>query len=334
MASLRKRGKIYYASYYVGGHERRRSLETTSYQIARERLRNLEASLALSEVDSQLPTKTPVGDLVEAYVERIRNTKTRNSVRVDTWYLRSIFGPICPTLRAIEKRGRKKRRGGASRNGGARLEVPFAEQVTTAMIAEMIDAKVRQNKLSAKTANRYREILMRFYTWAMDQRGVRMPAGTNPAAKVERRRPPASVIRFLTLEQIEAQLDALQGHPQLQTMVAMYIYAGLRREELLWLTRKDVDLQAGRYGTIRIRAKTVKGEYWEPKTKINRAVPVSRVLRGYLDRYEPRIVPGLWYFPSRQGARWDPDNFSAYLRNVNKKVNLKWSCLDFRHTFG
>jgi hypothetical protein len=28
------------------------------------------------------------------------------------------------------------------------------------------------------------------------------------------------------------------------------------------------------------------------------------------------------------------DNFSAHLRDVNKKVGLKWSCLDFRHTFG
>jgi len=44
MAGLIKRGKTYHAVYYVGGKERRRSLETTSYQVAKERLRNLETS--------------------------------------------------------------------------------------------------------------------------------------------------------------------------------------------------------------------------------------------------------------------------------------------------
>ena len=53
-------------------------------------------------------------------------------------------------------------------------------------------------------------------------------------------------------------------------MVATYIYAGLRREEALWLTRADVDLRAGRPGLIYVRAKTINGESWEPKTKQNR----------------------------------------------------------------
>lgn len=69
----------------------------------------------------------------------------------------------------------------------------------------------------------------------MDERGIRMPADKNPVRKVGRYKERAPEIRFLTLAQIDEQLDALAGHPQIQTMVAMYIYAGLRREELLWL---------------------------------------------------------------------------------------------------
>ena len=34
------------------------------------------------------------------------------------------------------------------------------------------------------------------------------------------------------------------------------------------------------------------------------------------------------------GLRLEVDNFSRDLRNANKKVGLKWTCLDFRHTFG
>jgi integrase len=85
---------------------------------------------------------------------------------------------------------------------------------------------------------------------------------------------------------------------------------------------------------IRVRAKTIDGESWQPKTKINRAVPISTTLRRYLDAYRPRIVPGGWYFPSPEGMRWDPDNFSQDLRALNEKTHLPWACLDYRHAFG
>jgi len=58
-------------------------------------------------------------------------------------------------------------------------------------------------------------------------------------------------------------------------MVAMLIFAGLRREEILWLTHEDIDLNASQHGMIRIRAKTIGDSIWQPKTKANRAVPIS-----------------------------------------------------------
>ena len=45
MASLRNRDGIFYAQYYVAGHQRRVSLETDSVQVAKEKLRKLETSL-------------------------------------------------------------------------------------------------------------------------------------------------------------------------------------------------------------------------------------------------------------------------------------------------
>ena len=92
--------------------------------------------------------------------------------------------------------------------------------------------------------------------------------------RVERYREPAPEIRFLTLKQIDQQLASLADDEQLRAMVATLIFAGLRREELLWLTLDDVDLERG---MIRVRAKTVQGESWQPKTKVNRVVPISSV---------------------------------------------------------
>jgi hypothetical protein len=44
------------------------------------------------------------------------------------------------------------------------------------------------------------------------------------------------------LAQIAVQLEALKHAPNLQTIVAVYIYAGLLREELCWLTVYDVEV--------------------------------------------------------------------------------------------
>jgi len=214
------------------------------------------------------------------------------------------------------------------------IEVTHFERITTADVSTFITGKVRSKGLAPKTANRYREILCRLFNWAMTEGGIKMPGDRNPAAAVGRYREHAPKIRFLTLPQVAEQLDALVDHPQIQTMVAMYIYAGLRREEALWLQLEDIDFEAAAHGMIRIQAKEVLGEEWEPKTKRNRAVPISSALRAHLDRYAPKPSVGSFYFPSPKGQRYDPDNFSRDLRSAQRAAKLHWTCLDFRHTFG
>ena len=75
-------------------------------------------------------------------------------------------------------------------------------------------------------------------------------------------------------------------------------------------------------------------ESWQPKTKKNRAVPVSSTLRLFLDKWRLKSGEGTWFFPSPEGKRWDPDNFSSDLRGRNEKAKLAWGSLDYRHTFG
>lgn len=163
-----------------------------------------------------------------------------------------------------------------------------------------------------------------------------MPMDRNPVERVARYRERAPEIRFLTLVQIDEQLEALVTRPDLRTMAATLIYAGLRREELLWLRDEDfvrATTQAPN-GLLRIEAKTVAGESWQPKTRRNRAVPVSHDLRRFLDEHSPSVTEEGWLFPSPEGKRWDPDNFSHALRSANTAARLPWTCLDYRHTFG
>jgi integrase len=339
MASLVKRGKTYYLQWYVGRKIRRRSLRTDSYQIAKEKLRRFESARAQGDANP-LPSRTPIAEVVAAYVEHIRAHKTPKSAQTDVYYLREVFGPICDPLRvtsrkvtaATRRRPRKPGRDGRVRP--AVIEAECFEAITTAAVADFIQDQARSRGLAPKTANRYREILCRLFNWATEEGRVRMPAGLNPASKVKRFKERAPQIRYLTLPQIDEQLHALRFIPRLQTMVAMYIYAGLRREEALWLTTADIDLKAGPNGLIRIQAKTIQGESWQPKTKVNRAVPISRALRSFLARYVNPASEHDWYFPSPQGTRYDPDNLSRDLRAANARAALRWTCLDYRHTFG
>jgi len=338
MASLIKRGGTYYLQWYVGAKIRRRSLRTGVLQIAKEQLRQFESAQHRG-LDDSLPTRTPIAEVVTAYVEHIRDVKTPKSAQTDVYYLREAFGPICAALQITSRKVTEKARKRPRKPGQDRrcrqpvIAADCLEMITTADVATFIHAHKRSRGLAPKTANRYREILVRLFNWAEKHRGIRTPGGRNPAAKVERFAEPAPVITYLTISQIKQQLDALAILPHLHVMVACLIYSGLRREELLWLQRQDVDLHTT-LPRIQVRAKTVAGKSWQPKTQRNRAVPISQDLMTYLRHYNPPPTSGDWFFPGPHGKRWDSDNFSTDLRTANLNAGLQWTCLHYRHTFG
>jgi integrase len=342
VASLIKRtwktGPAWYIQYYVGGKQRRVHA-SDNYQIAKEKLRRFE-SAQVSGDELPLATRTPIPDIAKAYVEHIRQIKTAKSAQTDIYYLRDTFGPVCDELKinsrkpSVKAKKKPPKEGIDRRTKAPVIEADCFEAIRTSDIATFITKQVKRRKLAPKTANRYREILHRMFNWAMEQHGVRMPSERNPAAKVERYKEPAPTIRFLTLKQIDEQLEALADNLQFQVMVAVLIYAGLRREEVTWLTPDDIDWTIGEHGLIRVRAKTVENEFWQPKTKVNRAVPISSALRHYLDKWKLKGRRRDWLFPNSTGGRMDPDNFSSDLRALNEAKGLHWTCLDYRHTFG
>ena len=97
MASLKKRGKTYYAQYYVGSKQKRVCLNTTTLQIAKEKLRQIESSL-MRGTQLPLPTKTPIGKIVAAYVDYLYTVKTPRNTQRDIYYLRETFGVGLPFL--------------------------------------------------------------------------------------------------------------------------------------------------------------------------------------------------------------------------------------------
>ncbi|MBM4029659.1 MAG: hypothetical protein FJ280_30310 [Planctomycetes bacterium] len=336
MASIfqRKKGGAWWIKYYVNGRQVYYSLGTKDARVAKRIKRQIEGEDAKGEL--QAPSKTPLSAFLEDFCKFLSTIRTKKSYSADISVLRVFFGPICPALlhgSCVNTRWRAENaRAVEDKMERHHIKAGFLEEITPSLIEGFISRRIREDGIAPKTANRYREVLHRMFGYAAKNWGFVPPdrRSPNPAALVERRREPAHNIRFLNMAQIDEQLQVLEDKPIIKVLVAILIYAGLRREEALWLTVEDVDIEKR---LIYVRAKSINEEHWQPKTKRNRVVPISSALQEILATYKPqRSEP--WFFPSPRGIRWDPDNFSQDLREINRAHGLRWSCLDFRHTFG
>ena len=337
MAYIFQRGKsgTWWIKYYVHGKQVYHSLKTNQERVALRLKRQIEGDEARGDLAA--PSRTPLPEFLENFCRFLRTIRTRKSYKNDVSYLRIFFGPLCPAMQPgshVNPRFTPAPNPKPATDTKRHLHVAAThlEDITTGVIEGFLARRMDEDHISPKTANRSREILSRVFNYARKSWGFVAPdrRTPNPASAVERRREPAHTIRFLTLAQITEQLETLQDDSVLHAAAATLIYAGLRREEALWLTAEDVDLEQR---LIYVRAKTIKGEFWQPKTKVNRVVPISGDLLAILRAY-PRLGSHVWFFPSRLGLRWDPDNFSQDLRQINQAKGLVWGCLDFRHTFG
>lgn len=336
MASIFRRGKgqTWWIKYYANGRQVYYSLGTKDARVAKRVKRQIEGEEAKGELI--VPSKIPLPAFLEDFCKFLSTIRTPKSYSGDISVLRIFFGPICPSLELGSHVNRRWRSDHSKRlNDTMRhihVKADFLEDITAAKIEGFLAQRICEDGIAPKTANRYREVLHRMFNFAIKNWNFVPPdrRNMNPAALVERRREPAQKIRFLTIPQITKQLQVLEGRHTLQAIVATLIYAGLRREEVLWLTVDDVDLERR---LIHVCVKSIDGEFWQPKTKQNRTVPISWALLKVLSSYSPKRQ-GSWFFPSPKGKRWDPDNFSERLRKINREHGVEWSCLDFRHTFG
>lgn len=334
MAHLYKRRKKFWICYYVNGQRIQKSLKTDNERIAKEKKIKIEYELSFGDLYEA--SSIPLAVVLEEFCHHLKATRTYKSFKNDISRLRSFFGPVCECLKlgypTIGKKPVNCSRHLKDKYVNAHVKADFVEDITAEVINRFLSERIERNRWAPKTANLMRQILHKFFEYAIKYHGFcsRDRRYPNPVGCVERFREPAPEIRFLSLEEIDQQLKLLEKHPVIYVITAVYIFAGLRREEALWLTCDDVDLDSR---LIRVQAKTVNGEYWQPKTKRNRVIPISNALYKILSGYNsPKNCT--WFFPSPNGKRWDPDNFSQDLRKINNANGLVWNCHYFRHTFG
>jgi len=304
----KRKSGVWYACYGPRENQSWISLKTKREDVAEKRLQTLKIDLERGTLPQR--SRIKLYEFIQSYELHLRAKKKGGSLKGDL----SRLGCF---LEWQEEEHPK---------------IKLLEELTTPVLSAFLSKKRLEDQLAPKSVNHYRQLLFNLFEFAIREHWFisRDPRFPNPVKATQRIPEPASEIRYLEQEDIAVQLEVLQEHPRIQAMVALLIFAGLRREALLWLTPSDVNLAKG---MIYVRKKRIGGETWQPKTKKNRAVPISKALQKWLTSYQPP-KGATWYFPSPKGKRWNPDNFSSDLREKNRAKALNWTCLHYRHTFG
>jgi hypothetical protein len=107
VASIFRRGGVWWIKYYLRGIPVQESLHTPSERVALDHKRQTEYKLSTHTL--VLPTETPVAEFLEDYCHYLEGIRTRKSYKNDVSYLRLFFGPVCPALKPGNTCNRKKR---------------------------------------------------------------------------------------------------------------------------------------------------------------------------------------------------------------------------------
>ncbi len=208
MPTLRRRGNgAWFIDYRIGARRLRRSCKTRNPAVAKKKLRELEAELALGL--HQAPSTTRLSAFSESFLAHQTGRRDDKTV------------------------------------AGQRMHLArFLEHAGDTMLSEIRPLHVTTFLESVTTVpgtwNRYRTSLHRMFQHAIQLGEV----VANPVARVPRQREERKPPRFLTTEERERVLAAVKDQP-LEIAVALGAFAGLRRAEICRLEWGDVDLERG-----------------------------------------------------------------------------------------
>ncbi len=246
MAAIFRRGTTWWVTYRVDNKRLRKSLETDNERVARDRLKYLDGLNKIGELPG--PSQVGVSEFLQSYCRHLLASGRPKGARTDISRLRNFFGPCCPAMHYAGQTPKSFRKAAtglpvlALENGNQRVSMRYLEQITTLSIKTFIDDNLADENFGHATANKYLENLTRMFNYAFDVVGYRCPVRglKHPVMKLKRYRVAAPVISYLDHRQIEEQLAAVASDVVVHAMVAVYIFAGLRREEVAELAGVSV----------------------------------------------------------------------------------------------
>lgn len=204
----------------------------------------------------------------------------------------------------------------------------FVDEITPALLQEFFNSL----EVGKKTKRHYREFFHHFFQYCI-RFGLYQPTNfhcPNPMAALPSYMSRNETIVFLSPEDVTKQLEVLKDHPEMRVAAALMIHAGLRRAEMLWITRSSI---AHDLSFLSVINKTDEETRAKSSLKTGeRTVTILPPLREILAGYLPTLK-GAWLVKKPNGGRWNDDAFGRKLRSINDAAGLKWTCLHYRHTY-
>jgi integrase len=157
----------------------------------------------------------------------------------------------------------------------------------------------------------------------------------NPLSKVKRLQEPYKEERWFTEEEIRKIFEIAKNEKtriNWYVIFATYYYTGMRKRELMYLRKGDIDFDKG---IILIRHK----EGFKPKTDRPRAIPIHPELVLILRLHRPfgprnDQVDGDFVFVNSRGKPFSNDAIRQKLKKLCRKAGIKPGKLhSFRHTW-
>jgi len=243
MATIFKRGKIWYISYIdLTGRRIKRSLGTTNKKLAELKLKEIEIALAKGKLGFAVDIS--LKDLIKKYLEWSKNTKAQNTYITDQ--------KACKDLLEYFENNIKLSQIKLSKLEGWKIW--------------LVDSK----GYSKVTANIRIRHIKSMFSKALEWQYLE----ENPAEKLKQYKIPKGKPDFLTEEEVKKLFSVIENKIHLAIFNLLY-FTGMRLSEAINLTWGDVDFEEG---FIKVRNK----KDWHTKNYKERFIPIHTKLYEHL----------------------------------------------------
>lgn len=203
------------------------------------------------------------------------------------------------------------------------------KKIDTVLVRDFLYKLKEQRLWSPRTFRNQRQYLKTFFTYCVDNRYLE----DNPISRIHTPKIPKALPRFLTKEQARLILEETKQYDWRYkiertrniAIIAMFLYTGMRLNELINLKIEDVD-----FSTREIHIKHGKG-------KKERIVPIYPKLIPFLQEYmfdrENLNLKSPWFF---QSLRLNTKVSKKTVQLICRKISVKtcyFSAHMLRHTF-
>ncbi|MHC9544598.1 MAG: tyrosine-type recombinase/integrase [Vulcanimicrobiota bacterium] len=245
-----KRGKTYWIDYTdASGKRMRESTGITNKEQAEECLAKRKSEATDGKFGIQRPKKVLYNDFVKEFLSHCKSQKKPKTFRFYKMTIKSI--------------------------GDTFQDLPLSE-ITPPLIEKYKDKRLKQ--VSPSTVNRELATLKRLFNLAVEWD----KATVNPMKKVKMLKEPDCRLRYLEPEQFSHLMRTIR-RPYLKVAVMIAVHTGLRKGEILALTKDRIDLKR-RFISV-TETRDFDGEINSPKNNRRRAVPINDELLPVLNEW-------------------------------------------------